>query len=403
MTAERVERLLGAAELVRLVDALALRVARGRPLSGRITLTADGEERAAIAALFGQRPRPGASISVDLDRLDAIVRGSGAAASLPAAVGQLRGPIVVRKEQAEARRRAWDTAHEELDPFVASRPELAEWAAGLRARGIVRRLSRTPDDGARLLARVTLVLSALPAAGEGLPRFAARLLGSAHALDVGTPESTLVLSALSALRETPGSGEAGRSARQRRELWASAGVAVDELSSTVLVHRLELPGPVGDLTRAGEPVILTLRQVHALEVEPPRAQVFVCENPSVVDAAARELGRAGPPLVCIQGQPSLAAEALLQRLAGAGLRYHGDFDWGGIRIANRVHELFGFEPWRYGAVDLKQSADTPGSALRGTPLDARWDTGLRRALEARASRLEEEQVLDTLLADLADA
>jgi len=138
-----------------------------------------------------------------------------------------------------------------------------------------------------------------------------------------------------------------------------------------------------------------------LPIRTPRSPVFVCENPSVVDAAARELGEVGPPLVCIQGQPSLAAGVLLTTLADAGLRYHGDFDWGGVRIANRMHQQFGFEPWRYGTADLDRAADLPGVALKGKPVDARWDEKLRPALESRATRLEEEQVIDLLVADLS--
>jgi uncharacterized protein (TIGR02679 family) len=403
MTADGVERLLGAPELARLVDALARRIALGRTLSGRITVTAHAGERAAIAALFGRRPGSGTTISADLDRLDAIVRNSGVADSLVDAVEQLRGPIVVEREQVEALRRAWDVAYEPLDSLVATRPELAGWVTGLRSRGAVRRYVDTPDEGTRLLRQVALVLSALPVDGEARPRLAARLLGSAHALDVGTATASLVLSALAVLHGTPVAGQGRRGAQERRKLWASAGVAIDELSSTVLVHRLALPGPAGDLTRAGEPVILTLRQVHGLEVPVPRAPVFICENPSVVDAAARELGDACPPLVCIQGQPSLAADALLRRLAGAGLRYHGDFDWGGLRIANRVYEMFGFEPWRFQTVDLERYADIPGAALKGTRVHAKWDAYLMPALEGRATRLEEEQVLDVLLADLSVA
>lgn len=403
MRADRVERLLGARELVRLVDALARRLSLGRPLSGRITMTADAAERAAITALFGQRPGAGASISVDLDRLDAIVRNSHAAESLASAIESLRGPVVVRSEQAEAIRQAWDAAHRPLDALTEAHAGLAAWTAGLRSRGTVRRMVRDPDEGVRLLERVVLVLSVLPLEGEALPRLAARLLGSAHALDADTPESSLVLSALAFLRGVADVdvGGGGRGARRRRELWASVGVAVDELSSTVLVHRLPLPGPLGDLTRAGEPVVLTLRQLHALEVAVPRVPLFVCENPSVVAAAARELGAGSRALVCVQGQPSLAAEALLRRLAGAGLRYHGDFDWGGLRIGRRVHGTFGFEPWRYRAVDLQRYAHVPGAALKGMPVDAKWDAALRPAIELRGTRLEEEQVLDELLADLA--
>jgi uncharacterized protein (TIGR02679 family) len=130
--------------------------------------------------------------------------------------------------------------------------------------------------------------------------------------------------------------------------------------------------------------------------------VFVCENPSVVEAAAREIPGGGAPLVCVGGQPSLAADLLLRRLAPAGLRYHGDFDWGGIRIANRIHDRSGFEPWRYRSADYEAS-DGPASPLTGTPVDAAWDPGLRHALERRGVRVEEEQHLDVLLADLAAA
>lgn len=415
-TPDPVERLLGAPDLARLVDTIARRVERGRSLTGRITIAADPAERDAIAAVFGQRPRPGASISVDLDRLDTIVRRSGAAASLRDAIDRLRGPLVVRSERAEAMRLAWDAAHDPLDSLAARRPELREWVLGVRARGAARRLVDTPGDGRLLLERVATVLSALPADGEALGRFAARVLGSAHALDAGTPEAALVLSAVSAVprfgsdpghrdanvETRPGTAhDAARGARRRRELWAAAGIAVDELSSTVLVHRLPLPGPAGELTRAGEPVVLTLRHLRTLSISAPPRPVFVCENPTVVDAAAGELGDAGPPLICLQGQPSLAADVLLRQVVPAGLRYHGDFDWGGIRIANRLHGRFGFAPWRYRAADLDRAADLPGTALKGAPVDALWDAALRPTLERRATRLEEEQVLGDLIADLA--
>lgn len=393
-----VDRLFGAPELTRLIDRLARRIEQGRPLVGSLTLTALEEgERAAVAAIYGRTPGAGSSMAVDLDRLDEIVRDSGAASSLTAAVEYLRGPLLVRPAHAEAQQRAWNAAYAMLDAFVAERPEHAQWAAWIRQRGIVRRRSGTPEAAQSLLDRVVAVLLELPVEGEALPRFAARVLGSAHALDLGTPEGTLVLSSLRHGEAVTGG------ARQRRELWASVGVAVDELSSTVLVHRLPLSGPLGELTHAGEPVVVTLRQLRGLVVPVPSAPVFVCENPSVVDAAARELGDAGAPLVCVQGQPSIAADVLLRKIASAGIRYHGDFDWGGVRIANRLHELFEFEPWRYRATDLECASDLPGEPLKGTPIDADWDPNLRAVLQHRGTRLEEEQLLDVLVGDLSVA
>lgn len=393
----QIERLLGGPGLARLVDALARRIERGRPLSGLMEVTdAAPDEREAIAALFGRRPGSGPAARVDLDRLNVIVTTSGAAESLAAAVEQLRGPIVVRADRVDAERRAWASAFEPLHRLARDRAEYGAWVESVIARGSLRRATRTPDAAASLCERVAAVLAELPAHEEALQRLAGRVLGSAHALDAGTPESSLVLSALNNGRALDGGGQ------QRRELWAAVGVALDELSSTVLVHCLPLPGPLGELTRAGEPVVLTLRQLRSLEIPSLGRPVFVCENQAVVDAAARELGPSGAPLVCVQGQPSLAADVLLGRLARDGIRYHGDFDWGGVRIANRLHERFGFDPWRYRAADLESSGAVPGSALAGGPVDAKWDRDLRPALTRRGTRLEEEQVLEGLLDDLAD-
>ena len=398
MTGEpaHVQRLLGESRLQRLVNQLVQRIEGGRPLLGRMAVRIfDSGERSAIAALMGRSPGSGSTISVDLQLLDRIVRDSGAAASLAEAVHYLRGPLVVRAEFADAQRLAWDEVHAPLDNYLAEHPDAASWAQSIRSRGQLRRLARTPDAARELLERVLGVLEQLPSSGEALPRLAARVLGSAHALDFGTPESALVLSALAEGGVVP-PGSQGR-----REVWARAGIAMDELSSTVLVHRLPLPGALGQLTCTSEPVVITLRQLRRLEISVPTSPVFVCENPSIVDAAARELAADSPPIVCIQGQPSLAAVVLLRAVASAGIRYHGDFDWGGLRIANRVHELFGFEPWRYSASDLDESAHVPGTDLKGSPVDARWDAAIRPALERRGSRLEEEQVIDQLLADLS--
>lgn len=129
---------------------------------------------------------------------------------------------------------------------------------------------------------------------------------------------------------------------------------LDELSAPALT--LNLPGRgglVGDLlgshAELGEPVRLTLRQLlrHPFDVDVrPGMWVSVCENPAVVGAAADELGPASSPLVCTDGMPSAAVQILLRTLHGRGvpLRYHGDLDRGGLRIATTVIERFGATP-----------------------------------------------------------
>jgi uncharacterized protein (TIGR02679 family) len=118
---------------------------------------------------------------------------------------------------------------------------------------------------------------------------------------------------------------------------------------------------------------------------------------------ADDLGEHCPPLVCVNGQPSLAVWRLLDLLTadGARLTYHGDFDWGGIRIANSLSERLTWSPWRFDTAAYRTTlATATGATLTGRPVDAAWDPELRAALAQHALRIEEEQVLDELLDDL---
>jgi uncharacterized protein (TIGR02679 family) len=70
----------------------------------------------------------------------------------------------------------------------------------------------------------------------------------------------------------------------------------------------------------------------------------------VVEGANR-LGTASAPLSCANTHPGPAATVLLRQLGatGARLRYHGDFDWPGITIANGIMARFGGLPLRLNA------------------------------------------------------
>ena len=107
--------------------------------------------------------------------------------------------------------------------------------------------------------------------------------------------------------------------------------------------------------------MLTLRQLRCHDEALPAGPVRICENPVVIAAAADELGSRCTPLVCVGGQPSAAVWRLLDLLAagGAQFRYHGDFDWGGIRIASAVRRRV-----RLGQSRLAAVAVRPGR-LRG--------------------------------------
>ncbi|MFD0819888.1 DUF2399 domain-containing protein, partial [Micromonospora zhanjiangensis] len=101
---------------------------------------------------------------------------------------------------------------------------------------------------------------------------------------------------------------------------------------------------------------------------------------------------------------SAAALRLLVVLAagGARLSYHGDFDWGGVRIANLLRSRVPWRPWRYDATAYRAAVvgAAPGT-LTGQPVEAGWDAELTELMLRHGARVEEELVLDALLADLA--
>ncbi|MCP2198531.1 TIGR02679 family protein [Lentzea flava] len=385
----RLHRLLGGDELAWLVARVRKRLERDEPLDIAVTLSNPTEEqRQAVHRLLGRAPRPGRTLSVSLPAVDDVLRRSGAHPDgLASAVLELTGPL----PEAGDLEGLWDKAFAELTDT-----RLAEWALSLRASGVIKRLAPTPQRAADLLAMLDVVVRQLPSPGEPIGRFAARTTGDAHALDDDRSLATLALRAARVLSGLPD----GSGAEWRREVWASVGLMRDELSTTVIT--LGLTGHRGLEAWLGQPVHLTLRQ---LVRDPPRLaplDVFVCENPVVVAAAADHLGPSCPPLVCTSGQPSAAVMHLLRLIVSARgtLRYHGDFDWGGIRIANVLHDRVPFTPWRFDTASYLAAGDV-GRPLTGTPVEARWDPALTTAMHLAGRRVEEELVLDDLLNDLS--
>jgi uncharacterized protein (TIGR02679 family) len=415
---ERLKRLLGTPELAWLVTRVRRRLELGETLDATVTLAdAAPAQRRALERLLGRPPRNGQALRVSLPDVDKLLRRSGACPEgLAVAVERLTGPVVVKARERAAHKAAWDAAYEPLEQAVSAsgRAELDEWLRNVRSAGIVKRIEPNPLAARELLARAAIVVAALPAQREPLGRFASRLLGDAHALDEREPLTTVVLGAVRALAGIPPAAEGESPAEWRREVWAAVGLLRDPLSSTVLT--LGLRGAPGSVTgrllglsaEAGEPFVLTLRQLAAGAPWHNGAlagqTTHVCENPVVVALAADRLGAACSPLVCISGQPGAAAMTLLRALAAAGarLRYHGDFDWGGVSIANALHARLPIEPWRHDAASLRAAiaAGASGPPLRGSPVNASWDPDLASTLHSAGHAVEEEAVVDQLLADL---
>ena len=418
----RLHRLLGGEPTAWLVRRARERLEAGRPLTGTVTLTdATAEQRRAVERLTGRAPRSGSSLSVSLPEVDRVLRVSGAApGGLAEAVALLTGPLRDRNRDRMDMASAWAAAFAPLDDAIAGRAELIAWRGWLDATGVVRRLVPSADVALALLDQVAAVLRRLPSRGIPIGRLAAECCGDAHALDDGRPAGTLALSAVRALAGLPFAADV--SADSRRTVWACVGVHLDDLSSLVLCLGLlgdtrTALGQVLALHReAGQPAVLTLRQLRGHNEALAAGLVRICENPVVIAAAADELGSRCPPLVCVGGQPSAAGWRLLDLLAagGAEFRYHGDFDWGGIRIASAVRRRVGqgqsrWQPWRYDK-DAYEATATAVLAVHaaarlprlvGELVPTPWDPGLAAAMARRNVRIEEELSLDTVLADLA--
>ncbi|MFH9727054.1 TIGR02679 family protein [Streptomyces sp. NPDC017254] len=400
----RLRRLLGGPDLAWLLARVRRRLERGQSLTGPVSLAAPTPaQRAAAERLLGRSPGGGRALTVRLDAVDAVLVRSGISPEgLRAAVATLTGPVVPLEEVRRTEDQAWAEAYAPLTALAGEVPSLAEWAGRVREDGLVRRLARTPEVARPLLDQAARVLRELPAEPpRSLSVFAADILGSAHALDDGTPPATLCLSGIRALTGHPD----GAGAAWRRAAWASAGLLRDDVSSTVLTLNLRGTPALDWMADVGEPCVLTLRQLAHRPPPTTPPVVHICENPAVLSAAADTYGPDALPLVCLQGQPSAAALALLAHLheLGAALRYHGDFDWGGLRIATTLHQHVPWQPWRYTADEYRAAVAAASPApppLAGMAALSPWDPDLATALAEHGVRIEEEAVLDSLLADL---
>ncbi len=203
-----------------------------------------------------------------------------------------------------------------------------------------------------LASRCAKVWPLLPTRDSGrvlLTVLAASALDDPHALDRGSPVATAVLRLLG--HESPDSADAWRIA------WDEHGIDCDPVSSRVLVMNLRLCGGAAcvRLTEAAgpEPLWLTWRSLSGtFGTEDPK--VFVCENPSVLIAAADRLGMRGLPLVCTNGRPSAAAMRLLTGLAetGAILHIRADDDPAGQEIVSGIMKAIpSARLWRFALRD----------------------------------------------------
>lgn len=391
-------------EFVRLWEAARRTWQRNGGLRGEARVDAVTEAEAFELAGFltwqRRQPRAGMTVRASLPRLDERLRVSGVAPSLSAVLEHLGGPLrnapVERAAASDAWEEVWAAAAEHP---AAANPRTAEWLERLRASGALKRAA-PGNERATLLACLD-VLHTLPRDGVELSRLASEVLDDPHALDYNTALGSLTGAGLAFMADR----ERVRSAAEWRAQWARVGVLCDALSCNVLVLGLRPTGTgavaqaLRLLADAGEPAVITLRQLARETLHVEHETVFICENPAVVSAAAERHGHTARPLVCGGGWPNTAVSALLEGLQAGGceLRYQGDFDADGLRIAEHVAR-------RHGAVGWRSDTRTYKAGLRGrgTTTEDSWRAAdsLAAAVAATGIAVYEEDVVDALLADL---
>jgi uncharacterized protein (TIGR02679 family) len=378
---------------------------------GRIVLTGlQRAERHAIGDLLA-RPIVADRVTVDLALLDEVLARRSPYRGLAAAIAAVTGhPLQDRRAQRSAAAAAREEPLALLRELLAAGTAFAEvtwgeaWLAGIRRSGL---LSRSADPAQSVRQAVTVLTEVLPpnAAATSRTELAARLTGSAHRLDDGTIVAQLVLRALALDMGC----ESPTTAGARRDLWERYGVNADTVSSTCLVLGVLALGEVSVVQRlriaaeAGDPVHITPRDLRSLRLA-RHERVLVCENPRILEAMADRFG-GDVPAVCTSGQPRLVTMELLRRMGRAGsvLQYHGDFDWPGVAIANRLIAEVGAQPLLMGAADYQAAARSGQAALdvTGAPVAASWDPALTTAMTRLGVAVHEEAVLGDLLACLS--
>jgi uncharacterized protein (TIGR02679 family) len=373
--------------------------ARGPGCRGRVPLpNLSSSGKLALKSLLG-RPL---GKTVDLAAVEAGLARLGIGDDLALALSKLGHDVsgegarrrANRAERKEVRNAARGIACQWPEPWAP------KWIDEVIRVGILRGFDREQARG--LLRQVRAVVDHLeqdrPAPISRVD-LAARVLGSAHALDNGTRVEAAVARAIAFKL-----GPAGR-----RDLWAQAGVHFDLTSVPALTWRLPLADRCGlsnvaaSALNAGIPLHLSrfALEAHPVDVE-SGSRILVVENPRIVEAAAQR--QASTPIVSTNGSPSSTVLLLLTQLleAGADLRYHGDFDTAGFAICERMMRL-GLAPWRMSTADYRAAlaaADVECAVLpRETlaPGATPWDPALQQEFGEERRIVHQERLLPGLI------
>jgi len=250
-------------------------------------------ERRAVAALLGSASG-GRHLSVDLDALALIATRGGRFASLRQWVEAAHGgPVEDRRARRSAERERWDALWDGVLAGCYESAPLCQWLVRLRASGRVGRCSgRDLAMAGRLLGGAVDVVERLPLSPPApLARLAADLFGDSTRwiwteIWVDWPCVPWQRGLVSA------AADSGRSARHLDHGRRGSGRTVGHGACPQPARRAGtlLGDALSFVSEAREPCRVTFRQLrlsgHCRFDRAAHDRLYVCENPSIVAAAA---------------------------------------------------------------------------------------------------------------------
>lgn len=216
-------------------------------------------------------------------------------------------------------------------------------------------IKRYNEDKELLRHDIAIVCRAIERLGNPqlLPVFSAEVSGDPHMLDETSSCGQLFNHALMYLTGV----EHIKGAYGRSELLEKVGLYSDMVSSFVYCRNIRLYDNIGEhpaykaFLERNEPFTLNIGNLTGIKrAEALNDIVYIVENPAVFTALSQKTK--GVSLICTAGQPKGACISLLSLLGGTRMYYSGDFDMGGINIAERLFGLFkNMLPWHFGPED----------------------------------------------------
>ena len=339
-----------------------LRAARDRYIRRgnlRCSVEVTGAEKEALRGLFAPRVVPASSGRLRLDRFSKALEetrfGVGLVETLEA---YFEEPIVTRQTKEAAQRAAWAELRQELERAAsktARKGGLLAWLGEQESylRSEWRRQTDAFERGVRIAMRAFSLAREHP--GLRLPVLANRAGRDPHALDLQRggqmPRAARYLRSMLRSVHPDIAGRSRPAAEEWAELLEAEDIYLDDISSNVVTAGLVgTPPLIRAAAEAGDVLSITGRNLEAWKggrIEAPGGAAYLVENPSAFsdlhEALAGRPPQDRPALVCTSGHLSLAARQLLDRLVDAGttLRYSGDLDLEGVRIARFLRARYG--------------------------------------------------------------